>query len=89
VTQGSTQDAIALAKARWASLHPFDLEDATWETLFAQHLPGTVLEAVKKTKATIDPRPERIYSSLLYWITRIENPQKMAALWPLPDVHKN
>jgi hypothetical protein len=84
----TTEKAIQLAKARFAQRHPFDLADETWRDLFIEHFPGDVLEAVKRTSKTRDPRPEAVYTSLLYWITRLESDRNEVARpeWPPSDV---
>jgi hypothetical protein len=57
---------IETAKQRWAQLHAFDLEDSTWEELFASYNAGDVLEALRRTSGTRSPNPEVVYNSLLY-----------------------
>lgn len=85
---GTNECAIAIAKARFAMLHPFDLDDETWQGLFAQYPAGDVLEAIKKSKHTRDHRPERIYRSLLYWLGLIarDRNERKSPLWPPSDV---
>ena len=79
---GTTQDAILLAKQRWAALHPFDLSAETWETLFADHHPGDVLTAIAKTKYTRDTRPEKAFAGLVYWIECLEAQRlKVTSTW--------
>jgi hypothetical protein len=58
---GTIQDAIELAQQRWAAIHSFDLEPGQWEAIFAAYKTGTVLEAIKSTRNTKDPRPEKRY----------------------------
>lgn len=90
MTKGTTEQAIQLAKARFAQLHAFDLDDGTWRDLFIEHFPGDVLEAVKRTSKTRDSQPEAVYASLLYWITRIESERHGSepAMWPPTDTRK-
>jgi hypothetical protein len=85
-----TQQAIQLAKARFAQVHPFDLADESWQQLFIEHFPGDVLEAVKRTSKTRDPRPEAVYSSLLFWITSFESARNGSdpPMWPPTDTRK-
>jgi hypothetical protein len=88
MNNGTTQQAIDLAKSRFAKNFPFDLSDETWRDLFIDHFPGDVLEAIKRTSKTRDPRPEKVYLSLLYWITRVESDRDEVAKpeWPPADV---
>ena len=85
---GSKQDALALAKARWSQFNQFDLEDSAWTRLFAENRPGDVLRAVNKSRGCRDPRPEKRYESLLYWINKLamERSEKLSPLWPPPGV---
>ena len=69
--QGTKQDAIALAKTRWAALHPFDLSEESWQQVFEEHRPGDILQAIKRTSATRDTRPEKIYAALLLFLERL------------------
>lgn len=69
------RDAIALGKIRWAQVHSFDLDDATWERLFTSHRPGNVLQAIRLTKDSRDPRPEKRYARFEAMIAAIEAEQ--------------
>jgi len=82
----TTQEAIALAKVRFAQIHPFDLDDATWKQLFEQYRPGDILEAIRRTPR--DKEAERVYSSLLHLIGKLESQrnEKSNPSWPPPDV---
>ena len=74
--------AIVLAKERWAT-HAFDLAPETWETLFQDHHPGDVLQAISKTRSTRDPRPEKVFEGLIYWINRFEAERtRINPTWP-------
>lgn len=86
--KGTVVEAIALAKARFAQYHPFDLDDATWQQVFDEHRTGDVLEAIRRTGSTKDKRASTIYGSMLYWIEKFErdHDEKERPLWPPPDV---
>ena len=88
MTKGTVEQAIQLAKARFAQHHAFDLDDATWQILFGEHVAGDILEAIKKSGTTRDKRPEIIFESLLFWITKFERErsEKERPIWPPPDV---
>jgi hypothetical protein len=90
MTKGTTQQAIALAKQRFAQHFPFDLDDATWQRLFDAHSSGDILEAVKKSGTTRDRRPEKVFESLIYWIEKLERQhnEKERPLWPPSDVRQ-
>ena len=68
---GTLEDALALAKARWAQLFAFDLDDQTWLALFQAHRPGEILQAVTLLRGTRDLRPERVYERFLQLIDRV------------------
>jgi hypothetical protein len=72
MTKGSVVEATALAKQRFAQYFPFDLDDATWQQLFDGHRTGDVLEAIRRSSTTRDKRPERVYTSLVFWIGKLE-----------------
>lgn len=86
----TTQQAIELAKQRWAQHHNFDLHDETWMQLFTAHFPGDVLEAIHRTARTRDPRPERVFATLEYWVQRFEAERTGDAvpMWPPSDIKK-
>jgi hypothetical protein len=85
---GTTLQAVTLAKARWAQIWPFDLADETWLQLFAEHRPGDVLEAIRKTRQTRDRKSEKVYRGLLFWIDTLErnHAEKNNLSWPPPDI---
>lgn len=87
---GSTAAAVALAKARWAQYHAFDLDDETWLQLFREHFPGDVLEGIKRTSNTRDPRPEKIFATLEYWVQRFESERNGTEppMWPPSNTTK-
>ena len=89
--QGSIEQALQLAKTRWAILHSFDLDVATWESLFAEHRATDVLEAIRKTKRTTATEPADIYRSLIFCLTRLEQDRAERAnpQWPPFDVQRN
>jgi hypothetical protein len=63
--------ALSLIQARWSKIHPFDLDKASWHALLAEFPAGDLLEAIKRTAKTRDPRPEKVYASLLHMLDRI------------------
>jgi hypothetical protein len=88
MTKGSVVEAIALAKQRFAQYFPFDLDDASWQQLFDAHRTGDVLEAIRRTSTARDKRAERVYTSLLYWIGKLEHErdEKESPEWPPRNV---
>jgi hypothetical protein len=54
---GTTDDAITLAKQRWADCMMFDLDDSTWAELFSEYNPGDILQAIRglRRNRTADP----------------------------------
>ena len=66
------EDAIVLAKSRWAQLHRCDLHDDTWNALVQRYVVGDILEAIKLTRDTRDPRPERIYARFERFLIQLE-----------------
>lgn len=89
MNQGTKEQAIELAQQRWAQLHPFDLAPETWQDIFANHMPGDVLQAIRKTARTRDKRPEVLHRSLLHWLELFEQDRRDAVTWPPPDVSRN
>lgn len=85
MTAGINESAIALAKQRWAAIHPFDLEPELWEQLFSEHRAGDILQAIRKTATTRDRQPALLYKSLLYWLA-IMGKQRVVPSWPPADV---
>jgi hypothetical protein len=71
---GTYKEAKQLAQARWARIHSFDLEDAQWDHLFTVYRFGTVLEGIKKTADTVDPRPERRYARFINILNSLSTP---------------
>ena len=88
MTKGTKQEAIALVKARFAQYHPFDLDDSTWRQVFDEHRTGDILEAVRRTATTRDKRPDKVFASLLFWVSKLERQrdEKERPIWPPPDV---
>jgi hypothetical protein len=88
--QGSVEQAIELAKVRWAAIWPFDLDSATWETLLQEHRPTDVLEAIKGTRNTRGKEPSEVFRSLLYWLGRLEKEraEKANLTWPPSDIQR-
>jgi hypothetical protein len=86
----TTAAAIDLAKSRWAQHHNFDLHDETWTQLFREHFPGDILEAVRRSGKTRDPKPETVFQNLTYWIERFESERTGDAepMWPPTDTTK-
>jgi hypothetical protein len=72
---GTREQALELARQRWSQLHPFDLDEQTWNDLFSRYAPGVLLEAIKLTKETRDPRPQKRYERFLMWIERVQSQQ--------------
>jgi hypothetical protein len=64
-------DAIQLAKQRWAQLHTFDLDDESWESLFSQFGPGDILQAIQETKQTRSHDPGKIYGRFEFSLARL------------------
>jgi hypothetical protein len=48
--QGTREQGLALAKERWAALHCFDLDEETWQRLYASHHVCDVLQALTETR---------------------------------------
>lgn len=88
MSQGTLDQAIELAKQRWAKLHSFDLEQSQWDELFDEYRAGDVLTAIAKTRGTHSQAPERVFSSLIYWLNRLAEERREATSWPPPDVHQ-
>lgn len=65
------QQALELAKVRWAQNHNCDLHPDTWQQLFETYQPGVILEAIKRTKQMSDPRPEVHYARLCIMLERL------------------
>jgi hypothetical protein len=88
---GSTESAITLAIERWAKLHPFDLPLETWQQLFADHRPGDILQAIRKTSKSHSTDPAIVYRGLLHWITLFEREfiERQAPVWPPSGINRN
>ena len=71
---GTRRDAIELAKTRWAAIHSFDLDPATWDHLFNQYPAGNILQAIRMTLGTKDPVPERRFKRFEQMLIRISQP---------------
>jgi hypothetical protein len=89
--QGTRSEALELAKQRWASLHSFDIDAETWETLFQEHRATDVIEAIRRTRSTRAKEPSAVYTSMLYWLNRVEQERVERAnlSWPPADVNNN
>jgi hypothetical protein len=89
--QGSVEQAIELAKVRWAAIWPFDLDADAWETLFAEHRATDILQAIKQTRQTRAKDPAAVFQSLLYWLGRLEREraEKENLTWPPSDIQRN
>jgi hypothetical protein len=71
MTGGTRREAIELAQRRWAAIHSFDLEAEQWQALFSQYPAGVILEAIRGTQCTRDPRPERRYAHFMEILARL------------------
>jgi hypothetical protein len=71
MTPGKFEDARALAVARWATLHDFDLDGATWESLFERYHAGHILEAVTLTKFTRSKNPDIIFQRFEFRLEKL------------------
>jgi hypothetical protein len=69
------QDAIALAKQRWARFHTFDLDDNTWFQLFSTHRPGCVMQAITLSRNAKDADPARRFQYFERILSDLENQQ--------------
>jgi hypothetical protein len=85
---GTTVEAITLAKQRWAQLWPFDIADETWERLFREHRAGDILQSIKQTRQCRSKQPRLIFDSLTYWLQSMEcaRDERTNPSWPPPDV---
>ena len=88
--QGTIEQAVELAKQRWAQIWPFDIDAATWLQLASEHRPTDLLEAIKHTKTTRAKEPDAVYQSLLYWLNRLEAEryERNNPLWPPADTQQ-
>lgn len=90
MNQGTKEQAVMLAKQRWARLWPFDLEESVWQDLFSQHQPGIILQAIKKSKKTRNPAPAAVFQGLMHWIDLFEDDAQAhkSPSWPPPETNK-
>ena len=70
---GTVRDALPLAKQRWAGIHPFDLDDQTWVSIFQRFNPCDILEAVSSTRHTYSRDPATIHQRFEYLLERLAN----------------
>ena len=64
-------DAVLLAKQRWAAAHPFDLETEVWERLFSQFVAGDILQAITLSRQTRSPLPPIIFQRFEETLARL------------------
>jgi hypothetical protein len=87
--QGTKEQALELAKVRFAQRYAFDLHADTWLQLFDAYRANDILQALTQaTRTTKNVTPERVHQSLVYWCSKLERQRqdRQSPAWPPSDV---